>query len=100
MKTEEGSSSLYVMKKKIGRELPSPVRSQRTPKWEEVLSSCWVLKYRVLGLSEWTWVLSLLFGLVHDVKSKEQVSFLVAFPIKSIRKAISALMTICLQKIS
>ncbi|MDT2562246.1 hypothetical protein [Lactococcus petauri] len=64
------------------------------------MSSCWVLKYRVLGVSEWTWVLSTLSGLVHDVKSKEQVSFLVAFLIKSIRKAIRDLMTVCLQKIS
>lgn len=78
----------------------SPVRSQRTPKWEEVLRPCWVLKYGVLDVNEWTWILSTLSGLVHDVKSKEDVSFLVLFPIKSIRKAIRSLMTVCLQKIS
>ncbi|MDT2553020.1 hypothetical protein P7D26_10460 [Lactococcus petauri] len=64
------------------------------------MSPCWVLKYGVIGVSEWTWVLITLSGLVLDVKSKEQVSFLVLFLIKSIRKAIRALMTVCLQKIS
>ncbi|MDT2563517.1 hypothetical protein V4331_09665 [Lactococcus formosensis subsp. formosensis] len=64
------------------------------------MSSCGVLKYGVLGVSEWAWVLSTLSGLVHDVKSKEDVSLLVLFLIKSIRKAISDLMTVCLQKIS
>ncbi|MGY0191274.1 hypothetical protein ACQ7AI_10835 [Lactococcus petauri] len=64
------------------------------------MSPCWVLKYGVIGVSEWTWVLSLLSGLVHDVKSKEDVSLLALFLIKSIRKAIRDLMTVCLQKIS